>query len=83
MDAKILNDIYPTLTDNYLTKPFATGKVANLTDHFITIKPSSKIEGVNKDKIESPSIKIPPKDTVEIPFYTIIPESYDKTKAGI
>jgi hypothetical protein len=83
LDAKILNDIYPTLTDNYLTQPFAKGKVVNLTDHFITIKPSSKIEGVNKDKIESPLVKIPPKDTVEIPFYTIIPESYDKIKAGI
>ena len=83
LDAKILNEIYPTLTDNYLTKPFASCKVANLTDHYITIKPSSKIEGVNEDKIDSPPVKIPPKDTVDVPFFTIIPESYDKTKAGI
>ncbi len=83
IDAKILDDIYPILTDNYLNMPFAIGKVVNLTNHFITLKPSSKIEGINQDKIDSPPVKIPPKDTVEIPFYTIIPESYNKTKAGI
>ncbi len=83
VDGKILNEIYPTLTDNYLTKPFASCKVANLTDHYITIKPSSKIEGVNGDKIDSPPVKIPPKDTVDVPFFTIIPESYNKTKPGI
>ncbi len=83
LDAKILDDIYPILSDNYLSKPFAIGKVVNLTNNFITLKPSSKIEGINQDKIDSPPVKIPPKDTVEIPFYTIIPESYNKTKAGI
>ncbi|MCL5027581.1 MAG: hypothetical protein M1480_01030 [Bacteroidetes bacterium] len=83
LDVDILNEIYPTLTENYLDKPFAVGKVVNLTDHFVQIKPSSKIEGINNDKIESPVITIPPGDTVKIPFYTIIPQSYDKQKAGI
>ena len=79
----ILNEIYPTLTENYLDKPFAIGKVVNLTDHLVQIKPSSKIEGINNDKIESPVVTLPPKDTVKVPFYTIIPQSYDKQKAGI
>ena len=82
-DVEILNEIYPTLTENYLDKPFAIGRVVNLTDHFLQIKPSSKIEGINNDKIESPVVTIPPKDTVKIPFYTIIPQSYNKQKAGI
>ncbi len=83
LDVDILNEIYPTLTENYLDKPFAVGKVVNLTEHFIQVKPASKIEGINSDKIESPAVTIPPKDTVKIPFYTIIPQSYDKKKAGI
>ncbi len=82
-DVEILNEIYPTLTENYLDKPFAIGRVVNLTNHFVQIKPSSKIEGINNGKIESPVVSIPPKDTVKVPFYTIIPQSYDKQKAGI
>ncbi len=83
LNVDILNEIYPTLTENYLDKPFAIGKVVNLTNHFIQVKPASKIEGINSDRIESPVVTIPPKDTVKVPFYTIIPQSYDKQKAGI
>ncbi len=83
MDAKILTSIYPALTDHYLTKPFAEGEIVNLTNHNITVKPSSKIEGINNDGIESPSVIIGPKDTASVPFYTIIPQSFSKDKAGI
>lgn len=83
LDVNILNEIFPILTDNYLDKPFAYAKVVNLTSNSINVKPSSKIEGLNNNAIESPVVIIPPKDTVEIPFFTIIPSSYDKQKAGI
>ncbi len=83
LDADILTSIYPALTDHYLTKPFATGTVVNLTNSPVTVKPSSKIEGINNDAIESPSVVIGPKDTASISFYTIIPQSFNKEKAGI
>ncbi len=83
LDAKILTSIYPALTDHYLTQPFAKGEIVNLTNHPVTVKPSSKIEGINADGIESPSVVIGPKDTASIPFYTIIPQSFNKNKAGI
>jgi hypothetical protein len=83
LDVEVLDEIYPTLSDNYLSYPFAKAKVINLTNHLVSVKPSSKIEGLNNDKIESPLVNIPPKDTVEIPFYTIIPSKYEKEKAGI
>ena len=83
LDANIVRDIYPTMSDNYLNRPFATAKVINLTHRTITIKPSSKIEGINEDRIVSPVVKIGPKDTAEVSFYTIIPQSYDKKKTGI
>ena len=83
LDVNILNEIFPILSDNYLDKPFAIAKVVNVTDHVVNAKPSSRIEGLNNGKIESPVVTILPHDTVEVPFYTIIPASYDKKKAGI
>lgn len=83
LDANIVRDIYPTMSDNYINSPFATAKVINLTNSTITVKPSSKIEGINEDRIESPVVKVGPKDTADISFYTIIPQSYDKKKTGI
>jgi len=83
LDVNILNEIFPILTDSYLDKPFAYAKVVNLTNHSVNVKPSSRIEGLNNGKIESPVVTIPPKDTADVPFYTIIPSSYDKQKAGI
>ncbi len=82
-DVKILDEIYPTLSENYLSYPFARAKVVNLTDKPVTIKPSSKIEGINPEKIDSPPVVVPPADTAEIPFYTIIPGTYQKDKTGI
>ncbi len=83
LDVNILNEIFPILSDHYLDKPFAVAKVVNLTGHVVNAKPSSKVEGLNNGKIESPVVTILPHDTVEVPFYTIIPSSYDKKKAGI
>ncbi|MHB1686454.1 MAG: transglutaminase domain-containing protein [Ignavibacteriaceae bacterium] len=83
LDVNIVRDIYPTMSDNYLNRPFATGRVVNLTGKTISVKPSSKIEGINGDRIISPVVRIGPKDTADVPFYTIIPQSYDKKKTGI
>ncbi|GBD89726.1 hypothetical protein BMS3Abin04_00434 [bacterium BMS3Abin04] len=72
LDVKILREIYPTLADDYLTKPFAIAKVVNLSDKTISVKPTSMISEVNKEEIQSPEVTIPAKDTVDIPFYTIL-----------
>lgn len=82
-DVDIIKDIYPTLSENYLTYPFAKAKVVNLTGKPVTVKPSSKIEGINPERIDSPPIVIPPKDTAEVPFFTIIPHTYQRSKTGI
>ena len=86
--AKILNinivqEIFPAFEDNYLNKPFAIGKVVNKTDKKIAVKPSSKIIGFNKDIIYSPSLSINAHDTVEVPFYTIVPDTYSNKKSKV
>ncbi len=83
IDVKILDNIFPTLTQNYLDHPFAVGKAVNLTNRRITIKPMSKIEGLNKDLIQSKSISIAPCDTAEVNFFTIVPDDYAKKKVEI
>ena len=74
LDVKILDEIYPTQSDNYIDKPFAIGKVVNLTDEKVSVKPASFIEEINSDKIYSPIITVLPYDTVDVPFFTIISE---------
>ena len=74
LDVKILDEIYPTQSDNYIDKPFAIGKVINLTDKIVSVKPSSFIEDINTERIYSPIVTVQPNDTVEVPFFTIISE---------
>ena len=80
INLKIVQDIFPAFDDNYLNRPFAVGKVVNQTDKKISIKPSSKIIGLNKDIIYSPDVFVNAHDTVDIPFFTIVPDSYSNTK---
>jgi len=72
LDVKIIDEIFPTQSENYVDKPFAIGKVVNLTDEKVSVKPASFIEAINNEKIYSPIVSIAPYDTVEIPFFTII-----------
>lgn len=72
LDVKILDEIYPTQSENYLDNPFAIGKIVNLTDEKVSIKPSSFINELNSEKIYSPIISVEPFDTIDVPFFTII-----------
>jgi hypothetical protein len=83
IDVEVINDIYPTLNDVYLDTPFATGKVINLTDKPVSVKPLSRIEGINSDDIQSPLVEISAGDTAEVNFYTLIPDLLIKNKAEI
>jgi len=83
IDVEILNEIYPALSDNYVNTPFAEGKIVNLTEKPVTVKPESRIKGITSDKIQSPEITIAPFDTAEVYFYTFIPDDYNKTKSEI
>jgi len=76
IDVEIVKDIYPTFSEYFIDSPFAYGTIVNLTDEYLTVKPMARIEGVNEKNIQSPVAAIPPQDTVRIPFYIIIPESY-------
>ena len=79
----IAKQIYPTFYEAYIDSPFAIGRVVNLTDKSLLIKPSSKIGGMNTDYIQSPALTIKPRDTLAIPFYAIMPDYYGKQKAEI
>ncbi len=83
IDINIVQEIYPAFEDNYLTQPFALGRVVNKTDKKISVKPSSKINGFNRDVIFSPPVSINPHDTVEVPFYTIVPNTYSNKKSRV
>ncbi|MDO8549628.1 MAG: hypothetical protein Q7S39_05700, partial [Ignavibacteria bacterium] len=82
-DVEIINEIYPTLSQLYFETPFAIGKVINLTEEPVLVKPYSRIEGINSDNIQSPEIIISGNDTVEVNFFTLIPESVSKSKTEI
>ena len=83
IDVEIVKDIYPTFSENYIDYPFAYGTVVNLTDEYVTVKPMARIEGVNEENIQSPISYIAPHDTVRVPFYVIIPESYSSEKVEL
>ena len=79
----IEKQIYPTFYEAYIDSPFAIGRVVNLTDKPVLIKPSTKIEGMNSDFVQSPAVTIKTRDTLAIPFYAIVPDYYSKQKAEI
>ena len=83
LDVEVLNDIYPTFGEYYLDYPFAIGKVVNLTKDPVVVKPFSRIEGMNPDNIQSPEIMISGNDTVEVKFYTLVPETFSEKKPEI
>ncbi|MEE9429629.1 MAG: hypothetical protein V3V16_01235 [Melioribacteraceae bacterium] len=72
LEVKILDEIYPTQSENYISKPFAVGKIVNLTDEKVSVKPSSFISEINNERIYSPIVSVDPYDTVDVPFFTII-----------
>lgn len=82
-DVEVINEIYPTLSEFYLDSPFAIGKVINLTSDPVKVKPYSRIRGINQEDIQSPEIIISGMDTIEVQFYTLIPESYSSNKTEI
>ncbi|MFI5237631.1 MAG: hypothetical protein ACHQLA_06830, partial [Ignavibacteriales bacterium] len=81
INVEIVRDIYPTFYDMYIDKPFAYGTVVNISEELVDVVPSVSIEGITSDKIQSPSMIIPPGDTATVPFYIIIPENYLVDKA--
>lgn len=72
VDVQIKEEIFPTLGDKYFSEPFAAAKVVNVSDKIVQVRPSSIIKNVNAEVIYSPTVKIAPGDTIEIPFYTVI-----------
>lgn len=83
LDVEILKNVYPTLAERYLDFPIAVARVVNLTDENLIIKPAVMINGVNENVIHSHSVSIYPRDTIEVKFYTIIPDDYMKSNPEI
>ncbi|VAX18798.1 hypothetical protein MNBD_IGNAVI01-599 [hydrothermal vent metagenome] len=80
IDVEITNEIFPTFAEEYLTKQFAVGKVVNISDKSIVVKPSSYIHAVNDEMIYSPSVAIAANDTADVQFFTVISESKSEFK---
>jgi hypothetical protein len=79
----IVKEIYPTFFEAYIDSPFAYGRVVNLTDKPVSVKPLGMIEGINNNYFQSPIVTIQPKDTAIVPFFTVPSDSYNKQKAEI
>lgn len=73
-ELKIVRNIFTGLGDMYLTEPFAMAKVYNFSDEAITLRPSSKIEGINSEPVYSELVRVNPGDTALVKFYTIVNE---------
>jgi transglutaminase-like putative cysteine protease len=83
LSVDVVKEIYPTFYEAYVDSPFALGKVVNLTEKSVLIKPSGKIEGINSVYTQSPTVTIQPKDTSIIPFYAVLSDQYNKQRAEI
>lgn len=71
---EILNEIYPTFSEEYLTYPIAKGKVINISDKKVTVKPACFVDGVTDGKVYSPAVSIAPHDTADVPFFVVLNE---------
>ncbi len=83
IDVEIVREIYPTFYDMYLDKPFATGRVVNISSEQVKVTPSVNIEGITEGKIDSPQILVEPGDTITVPFYLIISENLKLDRATL
>jgi hypothetical protein len=83
LDVEIVREIYPTFYDMYIDKPFAYGKVLNISSEPVKVTPSVSIEGITEGKIDSPQLIVQPGDTARVPFYLIIPEKIDLERARL
>jgi hypothetical protein len=83
LSVDVAKQIYPTFASAYIDSPFAFGKVVNLTDKPVLVKPSSKIERLNTGFMQSPAVTINPSDTTIIPFYAILSEEQNKQRSEI
>jgi hypothetical protein len=77
LDVTINQNIYPALSDRYVDSPLATAKVVNLTNETIEVKPLVTLNKINLNKIQSPTTTILPFDTMEVNFFTQIPDAYN------
>jgi hypothetical protein len=83
IDLEIKKDIFPNFKDYYIDHPIAVGRVVNLSDEFVTVKPSSFIGDINSENVYSPSVSVQPNDTVDVPFFIILGNDFkqhNKTK---
>jgi len=83
IDVEIVREIYPTFYDMYFDKPFAYGKVVNISTQPVSVTPSVKIEGVTDGQIDSPQLVVQPGDTATVSFFITIPEKYNQEKANL
>lgn len=83
LSLNVVREIYPTFQEAYSDSPFAVGNVTNLTNKSVLVKPSCKIDGINKDFIQSNALTIPPRDTVSVPFYAVVPDNYSNRRTDV
>ena len=86
IDMEINSEIFPNFKDNYIDQPIAAGRIVNLTDKVVSIKPSCYIEDITSERIYSPIKTIQPFDTLIVPFFILVGDDSDaveKTKIAL
>ena len=79
-DVEVAKDIFPTVSENYLTNPFAFIVAQNVTDEVVEVTPSVKIDGINNEPVQSQPVTILPGNSAKIPVFIVIPDSYNSEK---
>lgn len=79
-NVEIAKDIFPTISENYLVNPFAYLYAFNSSDETVEVTPSVKIDGVLDEPVKSKPVNVFPGDSIKIPVYIMIPESYQSEK---
>ncbi len=82
-NVEVTKDVFPTISENYLSNPFAYIDAFNISDEVVEVTPSVKIDGVNSEPVQSQSVTILPGDSAKIPVFIIIPESYKSEKPAL
>ena len=78
--AKILSidkieNIFPIISEEYISNPFAVATVENISNETVKITPSCSIFAINDEIIYSPSVSIAPNNKATVPFFILIDES--------
>lgn len=82
VELELLKNIYPTLAEEYQTKPLATALVINISDQPVAAIPSVMVDALNENEFFSPRVEIAPGDTAKVDFFLSFDPSVAKNEGN-